>query len=224
MNLLIWNRFHCIALCITATLFIFVHSISLFVYPCFVSFVYLFNLGKNELVNLKPVGGWANIITAIRFSGIVLLSFIYKMFSNMEIAGFLFILILLDGADGFIARKLKQQTEIGAYFDMETDAFFVCIVSCILFLKQITGFEILIAGFFRYFYVFILYILGLQNLKEKRTKIGPVVAVFLFIALASAFILPKNIASYILNFAIILLIVSFSYSFWLLIKQPRLSK
>ena len=55
---------------------------------------------------------------------------------------FLFIIgisiFCLDGLDGFIARKYKQTSEFGAYFDMETDAFYVFLYTIILFEKGIT--------------------------------------------------------------------------------------
>jgi phosphatidylglycerophosphate synthase len=154
----------------------------------------------------------------------MLLALSYTYLSNLQIAIWLAVILPLDGIDGFLARKRNEQTNMGAYFDMETDVFFVCMVSCILFIRGLTGYEVLVAAFFRYFYVFIVNMLGLHYIKEQRTKIGPIVAVYVFIALTLAFIVPDKIRATIIYSALTLLVMSFTYSFSLLLSDNRKHK
>jgi len=210
-----------VALFIASFAFIITHNLLFFVIVALGSFLWLFNISHDEIKNLKPYGGWANRVTAIRFLVLMLLAILYKYLSVIQITCWLAILIPLDGLDGYLARKRSEQTKMGAYFDMETDVLFVCIASCILFVRGLSGFEILIAAFFRFTYVIIVYLLGLHYIEEKRTKIGPIVAVFVFVALTLAFVVSDTIRPFIIYSVILSLVVSFSYSFVLLILAFR---
>jgi phosphatidylglycerophosphate synthase len=221
MNLACWNRYHCLVLFAASIAFILVHSLLFFIIPAFISFCLLFLYNRKELEKLKPFAGWANRVTALRFLAIVVLSLLYKHCTNAQIGYWLALVIPLDGLDGYIARKRKEQTLMGAYFDMETDVFLVCIASCILFLRDLSGYEILIIGFFRYFYVLIIYLIGFQHLTERRTKIGPVIAVYVFIAVTISFFMSGDLRKLIIYSAIFLLLFSFSYSFFLLLNDRK---
>lgn len=70
--------------------------------------------------------GYANAITLVR----ALLLFGVAVFFNSA-WGFALVL-LLDGVDGFIARRFDESSEFGAQFDMETDALFVALLSLAL--------------------------------------------------------------------------------------------
>lgn len=224
MNLAIWNRYHCIALLAASTFFLFYNSLILIVIIALASFVWLFIISRNEINRLKPFGGWANRVTGIRFVAILVLALINGKLSNVAIACWLAILIPLDGLDGYLARKRNEKTNMGAYFDMETDVLFVCIAACILFIRDLAGYQILIIAFIRYFYVFIIFLLGLYTIKEKQTKIGPIVAVIVFIALVLAFIVSAGIRVFIIDLALALILISFTYSFILLVNDYRLQK
>jgi phosphatidylglycerophosphate synthase len=219
-----WDTYHCLLLFAASVSFIFTHHLFFFIVPALMSFMLLFFFNRNELRMLKPYAGWANRITAFRFLAIVVLAYVYQNLSDIQIACWLGATIPLDGLDGYLARKRQEQTLMGAYLDMETDAFFVCIVSCMLFLRGLSGYEVLIIGFFRYFYVIIIYLCGFQYIKEQKTRIGPIVAVFVFIALTLSFVLPDGPRKLIIYSALILLTVSFSYSFWLLLNTFRNKK
>jgi CDP-diacylglycerol--glycerol-3-phosphate 3-phosphatidyltransferase len=212
------------ALFIASIAFILTHTLLFFVIITSVSFIWLFILSKDEIKNMKPFGGWANRVTAIRFLALIILALVYKYLSQLQISIWLAILIPLDGLDGYLARKRNEQTKMGAYFDMETDVLFVCIASCILFVRGLSGFVILIAAFFRYIYVLVVYLIGLHHIEEKRTKIGPIAAVFVFIALTLSFVVSDNIRPIIIYSTVLLLVISFSYSFALLLTDFRQNK
>jgi len=221
MNLSLWNRYHCFALLASSVAFLFFHSLLLFVLVGSASMICLFFISRNELKNLKPYGGWANRVTGFRFFATMLLALIYTHLSNAQIGIWLALVIPFDGLDGFLARKRNEQTNMGTYFDMETDVLFVCIAACILFIRGLAGYEIFIIAFIRYFYVFIVFILNLHRIKEQRTKIGPVVAVYVFIVISLAYWVQEDIRILLIYSALVLLMISFSYSFALLLLSKN---
>jgi phosphatidylglycerophosphate synthase len=221
MNIKRWNIYHCLALLGASLAFMLWHSLWFFIAVASISFVFLFFISKNELIRLKPYGGWANRVTAIRFLAIMALAILHSNFSDLQIALWLVLLIPLDGLDGLLARSRNEKTVMGAYFDMETDVLYVCIASCILFLRNLSGYEIFVPAFFRYGFVLVLIIFRMDHLTEQRTKIGPFVAVYTFISISLAFLVPPLLRKIIIYSAIILLIISFSNSFYLLLKEKN---
>lgn len=184
--------------------------------PSFASLIYLERL---SLQKLKPIGGYANMVTLLRLTGLFVLLTFSGFLSNTQIAVALFILIILDGTDGFLARRFSHETLVGEIFDMETDALYVCFISILLFEKGLTGMWILFVGFMRYYYVILIFTAGLQRLKEKRTKYGPFIGVILFVSLMMPFVFNKEIYVPCLYIASILVTFSFGWSFYLLLKE-----
>ena len=60
---------------------------------------------------------------------------------------------LLDGVDGWIARKRQECSRFGARFDMETDALFLLVLSLMVYGAGKAGPWILVAGLLRYLFV-----------------------------------------------------------------------
>jgi phosphatidylglycerophosphate synthase len=61
--------------------------------------------------------------------------------------------IVLDGIDGPIARRRRQQTAFGARFDMEVDALFVLALSILAYQLDKVGPWIILAGAMRYLFI-----------------------------------------------------------------------
>lgn len=59
--------------------------------------------------------------------------------------------LVLDAADGFVARRTGTSTALGARFDMEVDAFLVLVLS--VFVAQFLGPWVLVIGALRYVFV-----------------------------------------------------------------------
>ena len=166
-----------------------------------------------SISHFKPAGGYANWVTTIRFFIVLIIVYFSPGLDNLELAMLFTIPVLLDGADGFLARKMRQKSDFGAHLDMETDSLFVALTSLILYYRDIAGAWILIAGYMRYGYIILLLLTGQINISEKRTRFGPAVAVFMFISLLAAFILPLTFARLLLALASLVVCVSFGYSF-----------
>ena len=80
----------------------------------------------------------SNIIT---FSRLVLLPFIvYFMLSGQRVAAFVLMLICLlsDGLDGYLARKLHQESQLGKFLDPLCDKVFLAVVLLtLLYMKAV---------------------------------------------------------------------------------------
>jgi phosphatidylglycerophosphate synthase len=59
--------------------------------------------------------------------------------------------LLLDAADGYVARKTGSSTALGARFDMEVDAFLILVLS--VFVAQFLGGWVLVIGAMRYVFI-----------------------------------------------------------------------
>jgi phosphatidylglycerophosphate synthase len=59
--------------------------------------------------------------------------------------------LMLDWLDGFVARRTRSASELGARFDMETDAFLILVLS--LYVADATGWWVLVIGLARYAFV-----------------------------------------------------------------------
>jgi len=61
--------------------------------------------------------------------------------------------LLLDGADGYLARRLGLASRFGFYFDMETDAVHILVLCALAYSLQKAGAWVLLAGFLRYIFI-----------------------------------------------------------------------
>lgn len=61
--------------------------------------------------------------------------------------------VLLDGVDGWIARRLRQESPFGARLDMETDAVLMIVIAMVLAVSGRAGPWILLAGLWRPLFV-----------------------------------------------------------------------
>jgi phosphatidylglycerophosphate synthase len=173
------------------------------------------------LKQIKPFGGYANWITLLRILLTIILGFSFLRLTELQIVILALIIILLDGADGYLARKFNTQSTFGAYFDMETDAFFVALMSLILYKMEYADYWILIPGFLRYFYVLFLLLIGFHRRKEKRMKFTQIIAVIFFISLLSPFLLPYSAYYPLLVSASVLIIISFAFSFFSILNPGK---
>ena len=138
---------------------------------------------------------------------------------------FLAALIALDGVDGFLARCFDTASEFGSYFDMETDAFLVALVSGMLYVLGIASVWVLLAGFMRYFYGVLRIVLELGEVKERSFFAAKVVAVTFFISLTLAMFSQHDWVILGLYTSSAFIIASFAHSFfWLLLDAKTTLK
>lgn len=72
---------------------------------------------------------------------------------SWHLAGLIGLVLMLDGVDGWLARKLGLATSFGARFDMEIDALLLLILAPLVWQAERAGAWVLLIGFMRYGFV-----------------------------------------------------------------------
>ena len=62
-------------------------------------------------------------------------------------------IMVLDGFDGWIARRTGTESDFGARFDMETDAFLMLVLAALVWVEGRAGAWVLLIGAMRYLFV-----------------------------------------------------------------------
>lgn len=102
--------------------------------------------------------GPANTVTLLRVSIAALLAGLLGLAALTPdlawlLAAMATVALILDGVDGWLARRSRMQSPFGARFDMETDAFFILILAALVWQSNKTGAWIMLAGAMRYGFV-----------------------------------------------------------------------
>lgn len=105
--------------------------------------------------------GYANGVTAARaamvsYVGAVVLfadGFGLDLRLNWTIVAVVAVALALDGVDGYLARRFRQESVLGARFDMEVDALLIMILSLAVWFLDKAGPWVLLIGLMRYGFV-----------------------------------------------------------------------
>lgn len=92
--------------------------------------------------------------------------------------------LILDGVDGWLARRTGMQSPFGARFDMEVDAFFILILAVLVYQSGRVGGWVLWSGAMRYGFVALGYALPWLQRPLPPRKRRQTVCVFQTVALA----------------------------------------
>jgi phosphatidylglycerophosphate synthase len=117
--------------------------------------------------------GIANAISALRLVGVLWLATLGSNASAVVVGPFVLSLMLLDGLDGFLARRLSTASPFGAHFDVEADALLVLVLGLMLWQRERLGAWILWPGLLRYGYVVLLGLVPGRG-QEPRSLLGRV--------------------------------------------------
>jgi phosphatidylglycerophosphate synthase len=181
-----------------------------------------------------PRFGYANIVTAVR-AGLVSLVGAVVLFSDAfgeakidvmvwATAGCALFALSLDGVDGYLARRFRQQSVLGARFDMEVDAFLIFILSVAAAVLGKAGPWVILIGAMRYLFVafqMVLPELRMPLAESFRRKLVCVVQVGVLCAVMLPIIAPP-LSTVLCAIALILLVYSFGVdTAYLLQKRER---
>lgn len=101
--------------------------------------------------------GWANRVTLMRAVLITIVTAAVwtplSPLGHWQWLGVALIALLLDGVDGWVARRTGSQTAFGARFDMELDALLILLLCIGVMLKTPAGAWVLLIGCMRYGFV-----------------------------------------------------------------------
>lgn len=155
--------------------------------------------------------GYPNLITTGRLIGLIVLCYSFHSLSDLILFTASTILILMDGLDGLVARKLNQCSPEGEKLDAEVDAQLVWLLSWIHFYSENADWWLLIPGSLRYTYQLLFFwVPAVSSFPPKRFR--ATIAVIFFFSLSFAFILEKSLAEKVLLVASVLIVISFGLS------------
>jgi len=130
--------------------------------------------------------------------------------------------LVLDAADGWLARKLDQASAFGAHFDMECDSHALLLLVLHLAIHCQFGPWVLFAGALRYAFVLARFVAQPRELHERRSRSGRIVFAFVY-ASATLGCLPgaRDVAAPLLAAATVAVSASFAPDFWSLRSSER---
>lgn len=174
--------------------------------------------------------GWANRVTLARA---VLVALVAGALADNAFAGGIWqwlaiavVALLLDGVDGWIARRTKSHTRFGARFDMELDALLILLLCAGLLRLESLGLWVLLIGGMRYLFIVASWQFPwlskplFTSFRRKAVCVWQVVALLLALTpLTSHFI-----ASLLATSALISLTYSFGFDVWWLYRKSKHSK
>jgi len=184
----------------------------------FISFTIYIGLNWNGFIEKKIWGGIPNLVTTMRLLLLFLAPFLKDTFS---LAILTTIVVSLDGIDGFLARKLNQVTLFGGKIDMETDAFFCLLFSVIITKNHPELSWIIISGSLRYCYKIVTTICSKSNFIETKKAYARYIAGCYFVSFILFFLLDYSIGKYLIIIGNILVISSFTVSFYEFFKFKK---
>lgn len=165
--------------------------------------------------------GLANAVSALRLCGIFVLPWV----APGEIVYWGLILFVMDGMDGWIARRAGLAGEFGEFIDKETDAFFMLMLCVVLYrLPEGFGPWILLPGLLRYLFVLFVKFATPPQPKEQRTAKARRISVFMMLTLLFSFAAYPAYLDYCRPLAALMtlaLAYSFGVSVWMMYRVPR---
>lgn len=214
-----WMAVHAIILLIASGLFFLSNKIEFILISAVISFTALFIWKAMQSSNVSFLKAPANLLTSLRLLLLFCIFYHLPSLSDILIGGLAGIVLIMDGLDGYLARKFKTSSTFGAYLDMETDAFYVLSLTSIIYLQEKSDVWILLIGNLRYLYFILLLLVKPKQQKEERNYFAQVIAVVLMIGLITAFVMPPKFHQPLLIISSILVAGSFGKSFLLVLQR-----
>lgn len=171
---------------------------------------------------LTPSGafGWGNAITSVRFVLSSCVGVVPTSVPTWALGATTLVLFALDGLDGFVAKRRGETSAFGAYFDMETDAYFVLLAGLALFERGRYGAWILVAGLLRYAYVVALALVPARRGDIPRSTWGRHAFTALMLGLALGMVLGEPFGTVVTALGCGLVTASFARSFYWSYSRP----
>ena len=167
-------------------------------------------------------GGAANALTALRgllLIGIVLGSGVLPPYAILVLG---IVVLVLDGLDGYYARKHNTVSTFGDVFDKEVDALFVLTFGVLIIDKQLAGSWIVLPGLLRYGYVIALSFFDRKPSPTRKSFRRQFVGMWLMGTLLAPFAVPPIIYLPGLIFATTIVTTSFVIDFYQALLAQRM--
>jgi phosphatidylglycerophosphate synthase len=156
--------------------------------------------------------GWANTSTLLRLGLVAWMPAVPG--GRLGVASTAMLVLVLDAADGWLARRFGTAGPFGARFDMETDAWFVAVLGAVLAQSTGLGAWALVPGLWRYIYVLVLGILPACGGEAPRSSLGRSLYAATVLALIAAELAPPTMAAALTAMAALATSLSSLRSLW----------
>jgi phosphatidylglycerophosphate synthase len=157
--------------------------------------------------------GSANAVTAARLAGVLTLALTGRDAPAEVVVPFAVCLMVLDGVDGFLARRAGTASPFGAHFDVEIDALLVLVLGVVLWQRGRLGVWALWPGSLRYLYVLVRAVAPGRE-TPQRTRFGRLAFGGVFAGLLFPFLDPGSAGTVMAIAGTLLVSVSFGLSFY----------
>ncbi|HSU41440.1 MAG TPA: CDP-alcohol phosphatidyltransferase family protein [Polyangiaceae bacterium] len=164
--------------------------------------------------------GWGNAITSLRFVLSSCVGVVPASVPTWALGATTLVLFALDGLDGAVAKRRGEASPFGAYFDMETDAYFVLVAGLALFQRGRYGAWILVAGLLRYAYVVALALVPARRGDVPRFAFGRHAFTTLMLGLVLGMVLGEPFGTVAAALGCGLVTASFAWSFYWSYSRP----
>jgi phosphatidylglycerophosphate synthase len=179
-----------------------------------------------------PRFGAANVVTLARFiitclfTGLVLETGLSSLALSASMAwvafAFAVLSLVLDGVDGYFARRQGLASRFGSRFDMETDALLIFLLSIAALTFEKAGAWVLLGGVLRYMYVVASWLWPVLNEPLRpswRRKAVSVIQGGVLAALLAPIIVPP-FSTAVAAIALVLLVYSFGQDVFYHMRGP----
>lgn len=173
------------------------------------------------------VFGWANWATATRstlvafVTALVAASFVSPVSVPLLVV-LASIALVLDGVDGWLARRTHSDSDLGGQFDMEVDAFLLLVLS--VYVAPVLGWWVLTIGLLRYLFVVAGWFLPWMRatLPPRYWRKVTTAVAGIALTVAASGLLPSWASLAVVLIALALLLESFGRDvLWLVSHRPR---
>jgi phosphatidylglycerophosphate synthase len=170
--------------------------------------------------------GAANQVTIVRGALVALLAALLGEHISRAIATVVVVVasaaMLLDGVDGWLARRSGTASAFGARLDMETDALFVAVLALLVWQFGKAGSWVLLSGLMRYLFGAVVAFIPRLQRPVPSTNRGKTIAVLQMIALIVA-LAPgcgRPASAWVAAVGLLGLVLSFALDVVWLLRQP----
>jgi phosphatidylglycerophosphate synthase len=161
----------------------------------------------------EPYGGYANRLTALRLGLLLAAATLMTALPGRWLWWLLAANVVVDVADGYVARRTRQVSPFGAVFDREVDAVFVLVAYLYFFVAEGLPAWVLLPGLLPYAYRLTTLTRRSKPTPEQRERIAPFLAGTNFVVLLIGVGAPQELKLYAVLLSAALVGMSFFVSF-----------
>jgi phosphatidylglycerophosphate synthase len=204
-----WLVIHAVAMLLSTTIAVLCDAMFVLTWSMTASLAVLIVIGYRFWGQMHPLGGFANHVTFLRFVLLIFALALYQTLSPAVFVSCIVVVMIADGIDGYLARKLNQSSQFGEIFDVEVDTFLALSLSFLIWTMHRDAYWILAAGILRYLFVVLYRCLRWQHKQRPSMPETKIIAVIFFASLLTPMIMQWRFAIWFVAPGCILVTMSF---------------